>query len=151
VADGENPELPMSETISRKVELASGDIAEKLELTGTEEVIVLSRKRNINGELCILEDIYLPKKFFDGLMDEPEIPHTLYHFYQTNYGHTVQNISDRIKAIIVSDSDAESLNINKNVPLLMFTRLAKSLTGQSIEYRITRCRSDKYHYLANLA
>jgi GntR family transcriptional regulator len=139
----------MSETISRKVALATGDVAENLKLKDNEEVIVLSRKRNINGELCILEDIYLPKKYFEGLIDEPEIPHTLYHFYQTNYGHTVQDITDRIKAVIVSDSDAQALDINKNEALLMFTRLAKSLNGQSIEFRVTRCRSDKYHYLVN--
>jgi GntR family transcriptional regulator len=151
VADGHSPELPMSETISRKVEIAVGEIAENLGLKDNEEVIVLSRKRSINGELCILEDIYLPKKYFEGLMDEPEIPHTLYHFYQTNYGHTVQDFTDRIKAVIVSDSDAEALEINKNDALLMFTRLAKSLNGQSIEFRVTRCRSDKYHYLVSLS
>jgi GntR family transcriptional regulator len=151
VADGKKPELPMSETISRKVEFAKGEVAENLQLKETEEVIVLSRKRNIDGELCILEDIYLPKKYFNGLMEEPEIPHTLYHFYQSHYSHTVQDIADKIKAIIVSDLDAKQLGINKNEPLLMFTRLAKSLTGKLIEYRITRCRSDHYHYLVSLS
>lgn len=150
VADGKKPELPMSETISRKIIRASGEIAENLNLKTDEEVIVLSRKRKIDDVLCILEDIYLPKKFFKGLIDEVEIPHTLYHFYQTNYSHTVQKIADRIKAILANESDAEQLNISINDPLLAFTRLAYSLEGKLIEYRITRCRSDKYHYLVDL-
>jgi GntR family transcriptional regulator len=150
VADGKTPELPMSETISSKVEPASGEIAENLMISDDEEVIVLSRRRKIEGKLCILEDIYLPKKYFEGLIDEEEIPHTLYHFYQTNYNHTVQDISDRIKAIAADSHDAKQLNISIGEPLLMFTRLAKSLDGKLIEYRITRCLSDNYHYLVDL-
>jgi len=150
VADGKPPELPMSETLSRKVELASAEIAESLGLSSTEEVIVLSRKRKIDGELCILEDIYLPQKYFAGLMEESEIPHTLYHFYQTNYNHTVQDISDKIKAVIATKAEASQLEITPGQPLLLFTRLAKSLDGKLIEYRITRCRSDNYHYLVDL-
>ena len=80
VADGNKPELPKSETLSRKIELATGDIAENLQLKDDEEVIVLSRKRKIDGELCILEDIYLPKKYFEGLIEEADIPHTLVSF-----------------------------------------------------------------------
>ncbi len=150
VADGKTPELPMSETIDRSIALATGDISENLKLSPDEEVIVLSRKRKIHGKLCILEDIYLPKKYFEGLMEEDEIPHTLYHFYQTNYHHTVQDISDRIKAVISTSEDANKLNISEGEPLLLFTRLAKSLDGKLIEYRITRCLSDDYHYLVDL-
>jgi len=150
VADGGKPELPMSETLSRKIEFATGEIAKSLDLENNEEVIVLSRKRKIDNKLCILEDIYLPKKYFDGLMEETSIPHTLYHFYQTNYHHTVQNISDSIKAILANEEDAKQLNISVNEPLLSFTRLAHSLEGKIIEYRITRCKSDNYHYLVDL-
>jgi GntR family transcriptional regulator len=150
VADGKKPELPMSETLSKKIEVASNEVAQNLQLSENEEVIVLSRKRKINGELCILEDIYLPKKYFEGLINVVDIPHTLYHFYQTNYNHTVHNISDKIKAVLANKHDAEKLNISVNEPLLTFTRIAHSLEGKLIEYRNTRCLSDKYHYLADI-
>lgn len=151
VQDGMSPELPMSEMLSLKTELATGAIAENLGLKETEEVIVLSRLRNIHDKPCILEHIYLPKKLFKGLLDEAEIPHTLYHFYQTNYGHTVHEIADKIKAVLANKEDAEILGIEENEPLLMFTRIAKSLNGKLIEYRITRCLSDNYHYLVNFS
>ena len=100
VADGKSPELPMSETIYRKIELASGEVAENLELKPNEKVIVLSRRRKIDGELCILEDIYLPEKYFDGMMEEPEIPHTLYHFYEL-YLHICDNLYHRVFYIYI--------------------------------------------------
>lgn len=149
VADGEKPELPTSETLFQKVIPAPLDVAENLELNKNEKVIFFSRRRKINDEVCILEDIYLPEKYFKGFMKEKEIPHTLYHFYQTDYHHTVHAISDKIKAVLANEADAKELQIKINEPLLCFTRVAKSLNGKLIEYRITRCRSDKYHYLVN--
>lgn len=151
IADGKNPELPMSETLSITVALPSALVAENLQLNLNEEVIVLSRRRSINGERCILEDIYLPKKYFSGFMDEPEIPHTLYHFYQTNFNHTVKDVTDRIKAVSATEKNAEQLGISVNEPLLMFTRLARSLNNKIIEFRIIHCRSDNYHYLVHLS
>ncbi len=151
VADGEKPELPTSETLFRKIISAPEEVIENLELKANENVIFFSRRRTIDDEICILEDIYLPEKYFKGFMQEQEIPHTLYHFYQTSYQHTVQDISDKIKAISASKSDAEQLKIKEKEPLLLFTRLARTLNGELIEYRITRCRSDKYHYLVNLS
>jgi len=138
VADGKTPELPMSETLSRKIEIASGIVAENLHLEPNEEVIVLSRKRKINNELCILEDIYLPKKYFSGLMEEVDIPHTLLRLYC-------------LLQVYESDkNDAKQLNISIGEPLIAFTRLAHSLEGKLIEFRITRCKSDNYHYCADL-
>jgi GntR family transcriptional regulator len=151
VADGEKPELPASETLFCKMVTAPEEVAENLELKENEMVIFFSRRRTIDDKICILEDIYLPEKYFKGFMSEQEIPHTLYHFYQTDYQHTVQDISDEIKATSASKADAKLLEIKVNTPLLHFTRVARTLNGKLIEYRITRCRSDNYHYLVNLS
>lgn len=149
VADNGTPELPEASVLSIKVISASKQIAEELKLAEQEKVILLKRSRSMNDMTCLLEDIYLPYHLFAGIEQEPEIPHTLYHFYQTNYSLTVHKTIDKIKAVIATDEEAELLGIAENSPLLSFTRLTKSLDDQVIEFRVTRCRSDKYHYLVN--
>ena len=149
VADGKTPELPESELLSMKCETVKPEIAAELNIQDNEKVVILARRRMLNGETCILEDIYLPTKYFPGLESEPEIPHTLYHFYQTNYNLTVHKTIDKIKAVLASERDAEQLGVDKGEPMIQFTRLTKSLDSHNIEYRITHCRSDKYHYLVN--
>ena len=67
-----------------------------------------------------------------------------------NYNLTVHKTTDRIKAAIADESDAEALGIKAGDPVLLFTRLTKSLDGKIIEFRINRCRSDNYHYLVDL-
>lgn len=150
VADGKKPELPTAEILQLKLKSPPAEVLNKLDLNAREKVIFLSRRRLLNEEYCLLEDIYLPHKFFKGLLDDPEIPHTLYHFYQTRFNLTVHKTVDEIKAVLARASDAKLLGIEKGQPLLKFTRLTYSLDGKRMEYRINRCRSDRYHYLVDL-
>ncbi|BDX08357.1 GntR family transcriptional regulator [Planctobacterium marinum] len=150
VEDNQAPQLPEAEIVSFQLQSPSVDVAKQLDLSANEQVVHLSRKRLINDIACLLEDIYLPEKYFPGLHEMAELPHTLYHFYQLNFNLTVHKTTDRIKAILADEKDAEILGINKGDPLLMFTRLTRSLEGKLIEFRVNRCRSDNYHYLVDL-
>lgn len=150
VADGQPPELPTSEVLGLDSLAATDEVAEELDLQPGEKVIYMRRRRFLGGECCLLENIYLPEKFFPKFPAAEKIPHTLYHFYQTDYRLTVDKTLDRIKAISCSRQDAELMNIEPNQPLLRFTRVTESLNGEKIEYRISRCRSDHYHYLVDL-
>jgi GntR family transcriptional regulator len=147
VADGSTPELPMSEVLSLAVEPCSKAVAQELNIKPKAKVVLLKRRRSIKGEYCLLEDIYLPYSAFKGIEKEPEIPHTLYHFYQTHFNLTVHKTEDKIKAVVATSIDASLLHIKQGEPLLSFTRLTRSLNDEIIEFRITRCRSDHYHYL----
>lgn len=150
VEDNQPTELPEAEIVSLAVQMPNDNVREQLALGERDRVILLSRKRLINNVVCILEDIYLPEKLFPGLDKIDDIPHTLYHFYQLNFNLTVHKTTDKIKAVLVNAADATELRIAPGDPILMFTRLTRSLDGKLIEYRINRCRSDNYHYLVEL-
>lgn len=150
VEDNQAPQLPEAKVVSFQLQSPTKEIAKQLELSADEQVIHLSRIRLINNITCVLEDIYLPEKYFPGLHQMPRLPHTLYHFYQLNFNLTVHKTTDRIKAILADEKDADTLKITKGDPVLMFSRLTRSLDGKLIEFRINRCRSDNYHYLVAL-
>lgn len=150
VEDDQSSELPRAETIAIELRSADESVTEQLNLDAGDQVIMLSRRRLLNDVVCLLEDIYLPEKYFPGLHEVEELPHTLYHFYQMNFNLTVHKTTDRIKAILANEQDAEGLNIKTGDPVLMFTRLTRALDGKLIEYRVNRCRSDNYHYLVDL-
>ena len=64
---------------------------------------------------------------------------------------TVDHTIDRIKAVAAADADVEHMEVLSGEPLLQFTRLTLALGGHRIEFRVTRCRSDHYHYLVDMA
>lgn len=151
VADGKAMELPKAELLSiSSLNDAPQEVTKALQVKSNAKLIKLERRRILADEYCLLEDIYLPHKYFAALLEEKEIPHTLYHFYQTEFNLTVHKTTDSIKAIICSDEDAERLAIPKQQPLLRVTRTAFALDGKVIECRISRCRSDHFHYLVDL-
>ena len=150
IADGKNPELPKAELLSVKTQTATKQVASALELEPKSKVIVLSRRRILNNEFCMAETIYLPYKYFAKLEEHPEVPHTLYHFYQTQFNLTVRDTRDSIKAVLASKNDAQMLTIPEGEPLLEVTRVTHSLDNKAIEFRLSRCRSDHYHYLVEL-
>jgi GntR family transcriptional regulator len=151
IADGKSPELPKAELLSIDTQVASAKVAKALELESRAKVIILCRRRILNNEFCIAETIFLPRKYFKALETEPEIPHTLYHFYQTQFNLTVRDTRDSIKADLATEKDAKMLGVKVGEPLLEVTRITHSLDAKAIEYRVSRCRSDHYHYQVELS
>ncbi len=151
VTDGKLPELPKAEILSLESMEAQSDVLEALQLKPGSLVILLKRRRILNNEFCITENIYLPIQYFSGLLEHDDIPHTLYHFYQTHFGLTVHKTVDSLKADLASKEDADLLGIKAGTPLLQVNRISHSINGKLMEYRKSRCRSDNYHYLVELS
>ncbi|MBQ4829092.1 GntR family transcriptional regulator [Alteromonas sp. CI.11.F.A3] len=149
-ADGKGADLPKAELLG--IELISPDknVQAALNLSGKERVTKLERRRILDNEFCMLETIFLPAKYFVGIHERKDIPHTLYHFYQTDFNQTVFKTRDGIKAVLASDNDAKLLQIKAGEPLLLVTRVTESIDGKLIEYRESKCRSDHYHYQVEL-
>lgn len=152
IGDGKKPELPHAQLDDINVVEANDEVRRALEHAGDTplKVVELKRRRILDDEFCILETIYLPQSLFAGIEDLQDIPHTLYHFYQTDFGMTVHKTSDSIKAVLATEDCATRLSIGAGDPLLRVTRVAHSLDGKAMEYRVSLCRTDKYHYLVNL-
>ena len=151
VADGKHPELPKAEVLALREEAAEADVAQALNLKVGSKVVMLVRRRLLDQHFCVIENIYLPHAYFGDLLQETNIPHTLYHFYQTKFGLTVHKTQDSIKATLASAEDAELLQVAQGEPLLQVNRVAHSIDGKAMEYRHSRCRSDHFHYLVELS
>jgi GntR family transcriptional regulator len=63
----------------------------------------------------------------------------------------VRDTRDSIKAVLATKQDAQMLDISAGEPLLEVTRVTHSLDNKAIEFRLSRCRSDNYHYLVELS
>lgn len=147
ISDGKAPELPKAELLSLALIKAPKNVCAAFGVKASMKVFEVLRRRILNNEFCIFEKIYLPQVYFKALEKANELPHTLYHFYQTEFNLTVQDTTDSIKADIANAEDAKLLGIHQGEALLEVQRLAHSIDGKTIEFRISRCRSDKYHYL----
>ncbi|RDV28934.1 GntR family transcriptional regulator [Alteromonas aestuariivivens] len=149
-ADGKGAELPKAELLSKELVEPLDVVQQALSVSAKDKVARLKRRRILNNEFCMVETIYLPAKLFADIEKREDIPHTLYHFYQTDYNQTVFKTRDSLKAVLASKSDAKNLGVEKGAPLLLVTRVTESIDGKLIEYRESKCRTDHYHYHVEL-
>ena len=146
--DGER-RFPESRVIAVSAVAADPEAQRALALGGAERVIVIDRVRSLAGAPCILERVTLPSRLFPGL-EARELPNNLYELFGARFGVTVARASERLKAVTATPREAEHLGVAPGTPLLSIDRIAFGIDGERAEWRVSVCRTDGFHYFAEL-
>jgi GntR family transcriptional regulator len=145
-ADGLFPE---SEVLGVSDAPASAEEAAKLGLFKGEPVIRIRRARSLAGQRCIVETITLATAIFDGLQ-QGDIPNNLYNTYAERFGVTIAGGNEILKAVSASAEDARDLGVSVGAPLLLIDRVATSIEGRPMEWRVSLCETSTMHYATEL-
>jgi GntR family transcriptional regulator len=142
--------FPESEVLSVRTSPANADALNRLQLAKGEQVLRIRRVRSLAGSRCIVETIVLPLAIFDGLQ-RGDIPNNLYSAYSERFGVTISGGSETLKAVAASAADAAVLGIAVGAPLLAIDRVATSLDGKPVEWRLSLCQTNDIHYATELS
>ncbi len=150
VPDSGERRFPTSTILHWAKERATSEETKALTLGPSAYVFRIERVRKLGDEPLIVERISLPAKRFPGLDKLEAIPNNVYGLYSERWGITIGNATERLKAISATRDDAKVLDCAKATPLLEITRIAYDLENKPVELRISRCLTDKAHYLSDL-
>ena len=138
---------------SRVIAVATGKASEaergELDLRASTHVVRIRRARSLSGKTVIAERIALPAAMFPRLT-QGEIPNNLYELYAVRYGVAIAQAREKLKAIALAASDARLLGVAAGSPALRIDRLALSLDGRPVEWRVSLCVTADFHYLSEL-
>ena len=149
-ADDGRRRLPDS-TVTALVKTKAGAAARaKLGLPPRGLVWDLRRTRFLDGQPVIAEEIVLPAGRFPALDRVETVPNNLYALYSARFGLTVAHAVERLKAVAATAADAEQLGCPAGTPLLLIDRIAYGLDEAPIEWRVSRCLTDAFHYGVDL-
>lgn len=143
-------EFPGSQVLSVERGRADADTAARLSLARGAAVVRIHRLRSLGGVVAISEHIAVPAARFPGLEQADPVPNNLYGLYAGRYGVTVARATESLKAVSCPAEDAALMGINPGAPVLAIDRLAADLDGQGVEWRVSLCRTDRFHYLSDL-
>jgi GntR family transcriptional regulator len=118
--------VPESRILARSIGPASADLATLLQIDPDERLIRLDRLRMIDGEVVLVEEIYLPITRFGALADLP------------------------LTVVAADAADAGHLSVHLGAPLVAIERIALDCTGQPIEWRRSRGRGDRFRYRVDI-
>jgi GntR family transcriptional regulator len=145
------PLTPTSRVLSciqrraRKVDL------ERLRLAQGSHVIEIERVRDLAGQAAMLESIVLSARLFPGLdQAAADLPNALYVYYEERYGVTVYRAREGLRAIAAEARDVTALPVILGQPMLEIDRIALTLDGHPVEWRISRCVMNQARYSLDL-
>lgn len=142
-------QFPESRTLDVRVARASPEAREKLGLAAGEKVVQIERVRSLAGVVCVAEGMALPHRLFAGI-ETRDLPNNLYELYAASFGVTVARASERLKAVAATPRTAKHLDVAVGEPLLSVDRVAFGVDGARVEWRVSLCRTDRFHYLCDL-
>ncbi|MBN43898.1 MAG: GntR family transcriptional regulator, partial [Alphaproteobacteria bacterium] len=145
--DGERA-MPVSRVLACEQRNATEDERNQLQLEHGDTVIALHRVRSLGKRPSIVERLTLPQKLFPGLGGDTKLPENLYRFFQGEYGITVAKADESVRAVAADPLEAQLLCVMPGAPLLEIDRIAVTIDGRPIEWRLSRCDTSDYRYVA---
>ncbi len=131
---------------------ASRDEARRLDLPAQSRVVEINRIRELGGSPKILERILVPAKLFPdlGRPSDGKLPNELYVLYEERYAITIYRANEELRAIAATAEQAGLLGLEAGAPLLEIDRIALTLDGRPVEWRISLCDTRNCHYVSEL-
>jgi GntR family transcriptional regulator len=137
--------LPVSSKIlSCKVTNHEHEIAARLALPRTSELIKLERLRQSGAEPFAIETCYLSAKQFLGLTTAPLERASLFSLLKHDYEVEIAHADEEIDATSADSWSARMLNIAPAAPLLRIRQLIYSAKGEAVMYVLGLYRSDRH-------
>ncbi|WEX09818.1 GntR family transcriptional regulator [Chelativorans sp. AA-79] len=150
VPDSGERSFPNSRVLQSKLANASKEEAESLKISIGADVWKIERLRTLQQAPLLIETITLPAARFPGFEALTEIPNNVYRLYSQRWGITIAGASEKLKAVGASIRDARMLGCRPGVPMLHISRTALDLAQEPVELRVSRCLTERAHYVSDL-
>lgn len=137
---------PSSELISARQIAAGAKLAQRLRLVPGSPLLELRRLRMANDEPMALETVYLSQALLPGLEPQDLAQGSLYEILERQFGLTIRSASQQIQATVLSEEEADVLDVPAFSPALLIERTSLSSSGEILEYAKSLYRADRYRF-----
>jgi GntR family transcriptional regulator len=129
------------EPISAAVEPAGRRVAAALDLKRSDPVVVITRLRLAGGKPLAVERSSLPSRLFSDIEDM-DLSGSLYDVMD-GFGLRPVSALEKLELVEARPSDARSLGIRRDAPLLLVERIGYAADGTPVEFARDRFRADR--------
>ncbi len=134
--------MPTPEIVTKAVRAAGGRYAALFDIDAADEVYYVKRVDYADDEPCSLEEILVPKYVVPKLEGIDLSVFSLYEVYGF-YGIGIARVEQTMELTTLEQSDARTLGITVDYPVLRFSSTTYDENGRVIEYTRNYSRTDK--------
>lgn len=142
---------PASRVLEARIERASDNIAQALQLSPDAQVILLARLRLADGSPLAIETVHLPQTLCPHLLRHDFTRESLYAVLENEYGYRLTRAEQTIEAGLAGPREAELLQVQPHGAILIIERLTFTDQNVPIEHVHSIYRGDRYKFSSSLS
>jgi GntR family transcriptional regulator len=136
-----------TEVLQQKVTTPPYVVAQELHLAADDLVILLVRVRSALDEPILVSNSYVPQKLCPSLVHDDLTHNSLYQLLREKYGLIIAQAKRYMEAVAANEVEAELLNIEPGIPLMLIESTVYMEDGTPLEYFKSRHRGDRTRFL----
>ena len=144
--------IPEGRVLERTLATPPEHVAGALKLSARAKAIRLDRLRLIDGQVVLVEEIWLPKNRFAALLDiaPADFADLLYPFYELRCGQVIASAKETLTVDSATADAGRALGIAQGQPVVVIERLALGFDRQPLEWRRSRGAADTFRYQVDI-
>jgi GntR family transcriptional regulator len=123
-----------TEILIQAAEDPAPDIGRELELDGGARVVVVKRRRLIEGKAVSLHYSYLPFGLYPSLAREPLVGGSLYRTLEQKLNTKLRRAEQRLSAVAIGREEGRLLGVRTGTPALLTQRLTSDDRNARVEF-----------------
>jgi GntR family transcriptional regulator len=133
-----------------EVEPVSPHVARMLDLSDSEQIVLLERLRYLRGEPLVVTTAYMPYALCAPILELDMSDRSLFETYERELGYRLHRGTRAIEARAASAEIAEHLGVREGAPVLAFSGVTYIEDGRAIEYFVGVHRGDRSRFETEL-
>ena len=129
---------------------ADEDLAARLGIRPGGRTLRIHRLRLADGEPMSVDTSHLPARRFPGLRKQLKRHSSLYETLASAYGVQLTEAEETIETVLADPHNADLLAVDVGLPLLLLSRHAVDVTGETVEWAQSWYRGDRYKFVTRL-
>jgi GntR family transcriptional regulator len=142
--------VPGSRTLSMSTILAGARLGRSLNVSPSEQIVVVKRLRLADGEPMAIETLHIPEALVPGLTPKA-LTGSLYDLLRDRYGVRIADGIQAIEPTVTNEEESEVLGVPLHSPAFLFERTSRDDAGRTVEFVQSVYRGDRYRIVTELS
>jgi GntR family transcriptional regulator len=142
--------VPGSRTLSMSTISAGARLGRFMNVSPSEQIVVVKRLRLADGETMAIETLHIPAALVPGLTPKA-LTGSFYELLQDRYGVAIAGGTQAIEPTVTNDEESAALGVPLHSPAFLFERTSRDAAGRTVEFVQSVYRGDRYRIVTELS
>jgi|SRR5579872_4100528 len=142
--------VPGSRTLSMTTTHAGARLGRFLNVSPSEEIVVVKRLRLADGETMAIETLHIPEALVPGLTPK-SLTGSFYDLLRDRYGVVIAGGTQAIEPTVTNEEESAALGVPLHSPAFLFERTSRDEAGRTVEFVQSVYRGDRYRIVTELS